>query len=725
MEFPLSYEEKKVILDGFGKFFNAGYCVQCEANEVISNLKSFLPELINIFTSKIKPAINENPGILQKDFYTNLKDDKKQELSFIFYCLGGLGLITRKKRSGSYEISVVDNINEEEIINLYKINYFNNSTTVEKYFIEFCYPDSAKRIIDYFGRENLIFLFQLDSAYSNYFLRLNIEAKKNEGLEVPFWFASTQNIECNKMFTSTDDNYYSMDFLSNIGGCLNFEMNDALKNIINKYWTGQCEEYFRNFLVKYGFFSDRLFLEYKLSDLIGKDRMAEMFSEMEEKSEFIKVNWCGGLSVNTRNLIWYYIQSLKFQWGIKPRIFLNKCIYCGENFYPCYNLDWSFSSEKLFNFLDGYLKDRTIEELNFCSKHFPPLIITKYLNGNARKHFFRVMKNDLVEIRNILGYDLPRMFRSNLNYLEDLEQEKLDDLIKIMNIISSKYFENEITQEKKENDVVEQARKDDFLNVLISKANEQLGSKQAIDILDKALELGAQPLKIYLARSKAYYEIGEFDRSIEDANKVINLELTYIEAYSCRLKALIAKGLFDDAISEIKTILELNPRYISAYVDRANIYKAQGDSEKMISDLNTAINLESEGYSESIAEAYIIRGNYYFEKKEFDKAASDFYHIVRRCDDSCQYARCLLKNGIALTYVGEFNKAVRSFNKAMDVSIDLDKTEIKAEAYYWRGFCRFMQQKYKESWKDICKAKELGCNLEDDFVIELKDSFNK
>jgi protein O-mannosyl-transferase len=123
----------------------------------------------------------------------------------------------------------------------------------------------------------------------------------------------------------------------------------------------------------------------------------------------------------------------------------------------------------------------------------------------------------------------------------------------------------------------------------------------------------------YNNRGNAFFELGQFDRAIEDFNKEIVLNPSYGKTYYNRGVAYLKVGLFDNAIASFNKALEIDPTNTDTYVNRGISYAGIGQQDRAFEDFNKGI-----GFNLNHAAAYLNRGILYaaIGNKEF--AISDF-----------------------------------------------------------------------------------------------------
>jgi|GEM_PF-1451471 len=397
-----------------------------EKNGKALSPEDFYEEIKKFFYEKVLPIIKEKSGILQRELYKDGFD------SSAFYWAARAGFIKREKSSNSFKLFPADTIpSKEEALKLIFLASERIKTPIP---IE-AHRDSKKRIINYFGRDLLKTLFERSVwglMSQNYNMRFGDVEEKfvNAGWQV----IHEQNEEQVYLYSRKENNCYVNIFLANIGSCLDFEMNNSLVEVINKYWTKECDEKLRKFYLKYGFFSSLYFANSELVKILGERRLADFNTELEKKAQTFKIKWCGFHwdHIYSRHIIWDYTQYLRFKWGLRPELYEKKCIYCNNSFYP---LDPDFSFSEIIQY---FPINESIKEVNFCPKHFPPSSYGKFLIDNSDDVSVKErMAKLLKKLTDTLEFIPPSNFHSRLNYLKDIPKEKFEEAIKIINDMPS------------------------------------------------------------------------------------------------------------------------------------------------------------------------------------------------------------------------------------------------------------------------------------------------
>ena len=165
--------------------------------------------------------------------------------------------------------------------------------------------------------------------------------------------------------------------------------------------------------------------------------------------------------------------------------------------------------------------------------------------------------------------------------------------------------------------------------------------EKAIEDCTKAVELNSAHANAYVSRGIAYDKKGEHDQAIDDFTKALELEPDNLFAYHNRGIAYIHKNAPDKAIADFTKRLDRNPTNAEIHSYRGLAYILKGDPDKAIADCTEALE-----FSPHFANAYLCRGFAYIdESKKFLDAFKDFKEAVK-CDP-------LLKGEFSEIYVAD------------------------------------------------------------------------
>ena len=128
---------------------------------------------------------------------------------------------------------------------------------------------------------------------------------------------------------------------------------------------------------------------------------------------------------------------------------------------------------------------------------------------------------------------------------------------------------------------------------------------------------------IYGIRGVAYYNKGDYDRAIQDADQAILLNPNEMSFYDTRGEAYKKKSDYDHAIQDFNEAIHLNPNHERAYYDRGEAYLDKDDYDRAIQDFSEAIHLNSND-----ARAFNNCGVAYHKKGDYSRAIQDYNQAI-------------------------------------------------------------------------------------------------
>ena len=114
---------------------------------------------------------------------------------------------------------------------------------------------------------------------------------------------------------------------------------------------------------------------------------------------------------------------------------------------------------------------------------------------------------------------------------------------------------------------------------------------RALEDINRALHLDPRLGRAYIARAKTYVDMGENRRAIEDASEAIRLLPEMPNAYTIRGRALNALGEHQKALADYDQAIRLSPRFPVAYAGRAGVRRNLGDRSGAREDATRACDL--------------------------------------------------------------------------------------------------------------------------------------
>jgi tetratricopeptide (TPR) repeat protein len=201
----------------------------------------------------------------------------------------------------------------------------------------------------------------------------------------------------------------------------------------------------------------------------------------------------------------------------------------------------------------------------------------------------------------------------------------------------------------------------------------------------------------FLHRGALQLAMKSLEDAIDDINKAIELNPKRSQSYYTRAQAYAATESLEKAMEDYTRSISLNPKSAQAYVSRGNIYAKLGNNEKALADWSKAIDINP-----NFALAFFNRGTFYgVYKQDFNREVTD---CKRAIELDPQYADAYYNRGHAYKGLGQYEKALADFTKV----IELDPT--RAVAYQSRGVTYGKKGDYAAAKKDWQKAVELDPN---------------
>ena len=426
VEIKLSEEEKKVI----EKFYRQIEEYQLDPYHLMDRawegkdwdeLNEIRKKLLKILFNKVLKIIRNNPGILQVSLYEGFfgRGLYRSALSMFLNIAEKKGIIIRIKQKNSYKLYLSAELTTGEIfkkwekVKIYKQPY---PYTVR---VEYC-KDLFDEVLEYFGEINLIKMYQIWHDIVIDFM------------DIYYWDPSLKIIPSLDKVKNPKKSL--MNFLGNIcneGATLKLEMNKPLIEIINKYWTEECNVELKKFLSKYGFFADKVFVDLKLKKLMGENNFLKFHYELKKNSKLFKIRLCYKYSKHyhykskliVTAIPYLYAESLKYKWMLKPKIIIKKCKYCGKEFIPIFPNYWNKNIENIVKY---YPIKKSINEINFCYIHFPPL-------SSWEEDSTRFLK----KLIKLIGFIPPENLHEDYSYLKGLNRQKFEKAIILLNHLPS------------------------------------------------------------------------------------------------------------------------------------------------------------------------------------------------------------------------------------------------------------------------------------------------
>ncbi len=154
---------------------------------------------------------------------------------------------------------------------------------------------------------------------------------------------------------------------------------------------------------------------------------------------------------------------------------------------------------------------------------------------------------------------------------------------------------------------------------------------KALDDLNKAIQYNPKDVLAYKTRANVYVKLGDYQKALKDLDKAIKVDPEFSEGYSNRCGVNIQVRNFEQAIKDCSSAIENNPENAMAYNNRGLAYSSLGEFEKAVTDYSKAIafNPADPGF-------YRNRGTVYFNIDKKNEAIGDFQKAASLGDKKTQ-----------------------------------------------------------------------------------------
>ncbi|WP_048753876.1 tetratricopeptide repeat-containing serine protease family protein, partial [Crocosphaera watsonii] len=208
-----------------------------------------------------------------------------------------------------------------------------------------------------------------------------------------------------------------------------------------------------------------------------------------------------------------------------------------------------------------------------------------------------------------------------------------------------------------------------FYNQQASLLREIKRYPDAIDAYTKAIEIQSSGIA-YFQRSLVYWQIGEYQKALNDCNQ--SLELGLIEGYSCQGRTYFGLGNYEKSINAYNKAIELNFTDSYFYLFRGRAYSKLKNYSKAITNLTKAIKLDPQNDS-----FYARRFYEYVDMKQPELAVKDISKAIDIKPNNARYYRN--RAYLKFNYLEDSEGAMEDVNEAIKLKPNY------AEAYRFRS----------------------------------------
>lgn len=210
--------------------------------------------------------------------------------------------------------------------------------------------------------------------------------------------------------------------------------------------------------------------------------------------------------------------------------------------------------------------------------------------------------------------------------------------------------------------------------------------KDSVSVFSNVLKYEKNSPFIYLTYNNlgtAYYDKGDFARSIEYCKKSVSLNPGYSEAYNNLGIAYVATGKTVRAMKAFRKAIRLKKDFVSGYCNLGHLYASVGFKDRAVEILSAAIKIDPNSYK-----AYCDLGYVYIEKRDMTKAEKSFRKASQLREGDYEPHYCL---GTVYIKNKKYKKALDEYKKALGLGLR------DSEIYNKLGFAYIKNGRFKEA----------------------------
>jgi tetratricopeptide (TPR) repeat protein len=204
------------------------------------------------------------------------------------------------------------------------------------------------------------------------------------------------------------------------------------------------------------------------------------------------------------------------------------------------------------------------------------------------------------------------------------------------------------------------------------------GKTQAVQELNRAIELNPKYAAAYFLRGTAQFQLQNFRPALADFDQAISLNPKSAIAYYSR--GLIKSQQLNDApgaLTDYTKAIELYPQYAMAYNNRANLRKRTGDAFGALADYDQAIGIDPQ-YALAFNNRGLLKQQ---QLQQFLEAQLDFTQAIRL---QPQYVEAYLNRAVLRESELKNNSgALSDYDEAIKINPKLAKAYVLRATFYY------------------------------------------
>ncbi|GAB4249223.1 MAG: hypothetical protein Kow0027_12010 [Saprospiraceae bacterium] len=213
-------------------------------------------------------------------------------------------------------------------------------------------------------------------------------------------------------------------------------------------------------------------------------------------------------------------------------------------------------------------------------------------------------------------------------------------------------------------------------------------------VIDRVIEPSGDKsaTQAFLEGRELIHKSGMEEEAMKALNKAIDKFERHALAYERRGHINFTLRNFDDALYDFSKSIDINPNHPDAYWGRANTYLVKKEYKSALADLEKAIKT-SIPHQPIFWSARRLKGEIHLMLEEYKEAIFELKLVTKRQfksdDPNAKWqVRAMFNYGKALFEVGEFNEAVKVFDKLLAMEQEGKMIPPKEQQYYYRALAK-------------------------------------
>ena len=202
-----------------------------------------------------------------------------------------------------------------------------------------------------------------------------------------------------------------------------------------------------------------------------------------------------------------------------------------------------------------------------------------------------------------------------------------------------------------------------------------------------------------VAEGRQLMQQGKFREAVALLNRAIESDAENVEAFNSRGVAYFELKEYTNALLDYEQAIKLKSDFYRPYYNRALLKTAQGDIAGAIKDYSEAIRLAPDTARATVSDIYVNRGQLFAAQGQVQAAMNDFNQAIVNNNHN---ALALYNQGNLLFLQNNLPAAIKSFEAAVESDPKFGK------AFYGMGLAQVLLEQRKQGCLSFKQAQQLG-----------------